>query len=51
MIAKDETVVVVPVTDVRKVGGYSLEKAIESIKKVRSSKDLEGEQDGQEEKS
>ena len=54
MIAKDETIVIIPITDVRKVGSYDLNKSIEDIKKIRTRADLEkqdkGEQDGQEEK-
>lgn len=47
MIAKDETIAVVPLTDVRKIGEYNIDKVIENIKKVKSKRDL-GEQDGEE---
>lgn len=40
-IAKDETIAQIPVKDVMKVADYSLEKALEGIKKVRNFKDLE----------
>ena len=40
LLAKDETLIAVSIMDVRKVGSYNLDKAIESIKKVRSKKDL-----------
>ena len=46
MIAKDETIAVIPVIDVRKIGSYDLEKAIEDVKKVKTRADLKGEQDG-----
>ena len=43
LLAKDETIVAVPITDVRKVGSYDLNKTIEAIKRVKNKEDLERE--------
>lgn len=34
LLAKDETIAAVPLTDVRKVGTYDLDKAIASLKEI-----------------
>jgi hypothetical protein len=48
LLAKDETIAAVPLTDVRKVGGYDLDKAIKSLKETKPSC-LEGSDDGEKE--
>lgn len=34
LIAKDETMVQIPVSDVEKIGGYSIERVIDAVKKI-----------------
>ena len=41
LLAKDETIIQIPVEDVIKVAAYDLNKVIENIKKVKSTADLE----------
>lgn len=43
LLAKDETIIAIPITDIRKVGSYDLNKTIEAIKKIKNKKDLEKE--------
>lgn len=41
MIAKEETVAVVPATDVRKIASYDIKEAMKILKNVKSLADLE----------
>ena len=43
LLAKDETVIAVPIIDVRKVASYDLQKAIDAVKKVKNRSDIEKE--------
>lgn len=40
MLAKDETIIQIPISDVLKVADYDIKHALESIKKIRSHNDL-----------
>ena len=41
VIAKDETIAVIPLPDVRKIASYDINKMVKTIKSVKSKKDLE----------
>ena len=53
VIAKEETIAVVPITDVRKIGTYDPDKALGMIKQIKSMEDIasmyKGDGDGEEE--
>ena len=40
MLAKDETIVVIPIHDVKKIANFGIQDAIDGIRRVRTRKDL-----------
>ena len=43
LAAKDETIIAVPLTDVKKVAEYSIDKVLKNIRRVKSMSDLKKE--------
>ena len=48
LLAKDSTIVLAPIIDIRKIASYDINRVIRNLKKVRSMSDLEEKKDAKE---